>query len=381
MSDSQSELKSRRKATASSHKGGSNPPSSKASLQRKSAAGRLPHKRMEVFESGPSSARARNGASKASGNTAVDPSSSHGSVSRRTSYVVVDSSASDSSPGHAVAWYWYLIVSLALVLALLLVVLDHVNDSTGGDSSLLDAGSISSETSSQSAGGTGLAGDVDEPGLQIRIFNGWTISDIDKALATRSLAKEGDFETAVQSVVKKHGLPFAEGFFLAGEYVVKRGDGFALSLAQQMALSFMEAARPLFTAVSKSGMSLADYAVIASMISAETKNEEEYPMISAIIHNRLERGMPLGIDATTRYEIGDWSNPLSQMVLDELTPYNTRRKVDLPPTGICCPSKETLEAAILPVSVDYLYYRHDQTGQIHYSMTYEEHLQSRALNP
>ena len=217
--------------------------------------------------------------------------------------------------------------------------------------------------------------------LSIKMFNGWTIADIDNALATRNLAAAGAFIEAAGAVAEEKGLPFAEGFFLAGDYTVQRGRNFAYDLASQMAQAWMDAARALFDDVSQGAYSLAQYAVIASMISAETKNPDEFALISSVIHNRLEAGMPLGIDATTRYETGDWTNPLTPEILENLTPYNTRRKVGLPPTGICCPSEETLRAAVLPARTDYFYYRHDKSGTIHLSRTYEEHLLSQTENP
>lgn len=217
--------------------------------------------------------------------------------------------------------------------------------------------------------------------LSIKMFNGWTIADIDNALATRNLAAAGAFIEAAGAVAEEKGLPFAEGFLLAGDYTVQRGRNFAYDLASQMARAWMDAARVLFDDVSQGAYSLAQYAVIASMISAETKNPDEFALISSVIHNRLEAGMPLGIDATTRYETGDWTNPLTPEILENLTPYNTRRKVGLPPTGICCPSEETLRAAVLPARTDCFYYRHDKSGTIHLSRTYEEHLLSQTENP
>jgi cell division protein YceG involved in septum cleavage len=41
--------------------------------------------------------------------------------------------------------------------------------------------------------------------------------------------------------------------------------------------------------------------MIASMIERETVAPEERRLVSAVIYNRLERDMALGIDATLRY--------------------------------------------------------------------------------
>ena len=47
----------------------------------------------------------------------------------------------------------------------------------------------------------------------------------------------------------------------------------------------------------------------------------------------------------------------------------------LPPTPICSPSIDYIEAALNPEETDCLFYLHDRNEQIHCSKTYEEHLQ------
>lgn len=98
------------------------------------------------------------------------------------------------------------------------------------------------------------------------------------------------------------------------------------------------------------------------------------PIISSVIANRIDQGMPLGIDATTRYESGDWSGPITLEQLQADTPYNTRRRPGLPPTGISNPGRDALAAAALPAQTSFLYYLHDRDGIMHPSETYAEHL-------
>ena len=109
------------------------------------------------------------------------------------------------------------------------------------------------------------------------------------------------------------------------------------------------------------------------MIQRETNNQDEMPQIAGIIYNRLAANMPLGIDATTRYELNDWKNPLKEADLEAQTPYNTRRKTGLPPTGIGAPGKAALEAAIRPAENNWYYYLHGSDSQIRYAVTYDEH--------
>jgi cell division protein YceG involved in septum cleavage len=66
--------------------------------------------------------------------------------------------------------------------------------------------------------------------------------------------------------------------------------------------------------------------------------------------------MPLGIDATTRYQYGNWTAPLLESQLHSDSPYNTRLHRGLPPTPIGNPGLSSLKAAARPAHVSYLYY-------------------------
>jgi UPF0755 protein len=97
--------------------------------------------------------------------------------------------------------------------------------------------------------------------------------------------------------------------------------------------------------------------IVASMVERETAAPEERQLVAAVIYNRLERGMPLAIDATIRYGLGvPGTRPLTKTQLASDSPYNTRRFKGLPPTPIGNPGLASLEAAASPAPVDYLYY-------------------------
>jgi UPF0755 protein len=100
-----------------------------------------------------------------------------------------------------------------------------------------------------------------------------------------------------------------------------------------------------------------DVVSIASMIERETVVPAERKLVAAVIYNRLDRGMPLGIDATLRYGLGiPGTRPLTREHLRSDSPYNTRRFRGLPPTPIGNPGLPSLRAAANPAAVDYLYY-------------------------
>ena len=120
---------------------------------------------------------------------------------------------------------------------------------------------------------------------------------------------------------------------------------------------------------------------IASLIAREAAGRSDMKIISGIIWNRLNDGMPLQIDATMQYTLGKnedgtwWGNiDLEEKASD--SPYNSYKNKGLPPTPICSPNIYAIEAALNPEETDCLFYLHDNLGEIHCAETYQEHLEN-----
>lgn len=97
--------------------------------------------------------------------------------------------------------------------------------------------------------------------------------------------------------------------------------------------------------------------IIASMIEEEAKADDERTKISAVIHNRLRKGMALGIDATIQYAVHKYEGqPLTQSDLKIDSPFNTRTRTGLPPHPISSPRAGSIAAAMEPSDDDYLFY-------------------------
>jgi uncharacterized YceG family protein len=106
----------------------------------------------------------------------------------------------------------------------------------------------------------------------------------------------------------------------------------------------------------KKNLSRYDVLIIASMIEREAQLPRERALVSAVIYNRLKRGMPLGIDATIRYYTNNWKRPIRQSELQADEPFNTRLNRGLPPTPIGNPGLASLKAAANPANKPYLFY-------------------------
>ena len=117
--------------------------------------------------------------------------------------------------------------------------------------------------------------------------------------------------------------------------------------------------------------------IIASLIEREAKHDEDRRLVSSVIHNRLEIGMALQIDATVQYVLGKpgewWRKDLAREDLQIKSPYNTYLNTGLPPAPIANPGMASLRAALNPAETNYLYYLSDPDGYNHYAETLGEH--------
>ena len=117
--------------------------------------------------------------------------------------------------------------------------------------------------------------------------------------------------------------------------------------------------------------------IIASMVEREAKIEADRPLISAVIWNRLKKGMKLEVDATVVYAIGSHRQRLTYEDLRIDSPYNTYLYAGLPPGPICNPGLPSIRAALHPAKVDYLFYVAKPDGSHIFSRTFEEHVAAK----
>ena len=98
----------------------------------------------------------------------------------------------------------------------------------------------------------------------------------------------------------------------------------------------------------RKNLSRYDVLIIASMIEREALVPRDRRLIAAVIYNRLKEGMPLGIDATLRFALNQWSRPLRVSELNSNSAFNTRKHDGLPPTPIGSPGLAAMRAAANP---------------------------------
>lgn len=164
-----------------------------------------------------------------------------------------------------------------------------------------------------------------------------------------------------------------EGYLAPGTYLIHKDED-AKVVEETMINTFQEVLDEL--GLKKKDVSIPQVITIASLIQREAGGKSDMRLISGIIHNRLEIGMPLQIDATLQYIKGDedqwWPAPKSEDKNID-SPFNTYKNIGLPPTPIATPGKEAIRAALNPMKTNCLFYLHDSRRNIHCATTYEQH--------
>ncbi len=202
------------------------------------------------------------------------------------------------------------------------------------------------------------------PTVKVTIPEGRSIAET--AAIVRQTALSGSYLKAAHrnprevKGFKNYGVPRGtrtlEGFLFPATYELKRKST-ARDLAAQQLATFKRTFDPLDRkAAHRKNLSDYDVLVIASMIEREAQIAKDRRLISAVIYNRLKQHIPLGIDATLRYHLNNWSRPLRQSELQQDSAFNTRTRQGLPPTPIGSPGLASIQAALNPAKVNYLFY-------------------------
>lgn len=164
----------------------------------------------------------------------------------------------------------------------------------------------------------------------------------------------------------------SEGMLLPDTYTYSKP-----VLPRQLLGHMLEAQRSLLEQIGAEGMDARVLRTIASIVEKETSLDAERPMVSAVIRNRLQRGMRLQMDPTVIYglwrEDGHFSGNLRKVDLARDTPWNTYTRPGLPATPIGNPGRTSLLAAAQPADVDYLYFVANGEGGHVFASDFEQH--------
>ncbi len=182
----------------------------------------------------------------------------------------------------------------------------------------------------------------------------------------------GDVSTSLREIPDEAGLTHWEGLLFPDTYE------FATSaeptdILQRLSSTMEQRVDSIdWTAAEAAGITPYEGLIIASLIESEAMLDEERPLVSSVIHNRLAQEMKLDIDATVLYALGTRDPAEFDREVD--SPFNTYIVAGLPPTPISSPGRASLEAAAAPAASDYLFYvLSDLEGHHAFASTLEEH--------
>jgi len=168
--------------------------------------------------------------------------------------------------------------------------------------------------------------------------------------------------------------PDLEGFLFPDTFEMKPAAP-AADLVQLQLQDFEQRIKGVDMSYAKSkNLTVFDVLIIASLVEDEAGIPSQRKQVAAVVYNRLKEGMTLGIDATIRFAVGNYTQPLTESELAVDSPYNTRTNAGLPPGPINSPGLEAIEAAAHPAKSDFLFYVNEPgtCGKLAFSETEDE---------
>ncbi len=236
-------------------------------------------------------------------------------------------------------------------------------------------------------------GETSDNIIKVFLAEGGTINDLADSLYNLGLIKDKNafilnmknpspyeaYSFLEDAISTKNGRIVAmEGYLFPDTYQV-----FKNATEQDIVKRFLTRFNNIFTTAYMQraevlGLSIDQVTTLASIIQREGK-EADFKKVSAVFHNRLQKGMPLGSDVTVQYILNTKKLNLSAQDIAVDSPYNTYKRTGLPPGPICNPGKAAIEAALWPdetyVKEGWLYFclGDPATGDLVFAKTLTQH--------
>ena len=209
---------------------------------------------------------------------------------------------------------------------------------------------------------------------------GLTIPEMAAVFAGAGLGKAADFEAAARDTESIRALDPAardlEGYLFPETYALRRDTPASTLVAQMTGLFLKTFTQPMRDAAKAHGLTVREAVTLAALVEKETAVAEERPLVAAVYLNRKKAGMPMQADPTVIFALqraGRYTGNLRREDLQFDSPYNTYRYPGLPPGPIASPGKASLEAAVNPAPVDFIYFVSKNDGSHVFARTLDEH--------
>ena len=223
----------------------------------------------------------------------------------------------------------------------------------------------------------------DESQIKLTFPEGFILYQFAKKVEESGLASSEEFIKETDDYFNKMGYTFdpsnlyfkMEGYLFPDTYYFTKDQSvteIVTKLAETMEDVFTD---EYLNKAKEMNLTTHDVLTIASLIEREADNDEERARISGVIYNRLDIGMPLQIDASVIYGLGEGKEHKTKVLLEDLkvdNPFNTYKNPGLPPGPIASPGKKSIQAALYPEEHDYFYYVMGENGHV-FAKTFAEH--------
>lgn len=191
---------------------------------------------------------------------------------------------------------------------------------------------------------------------------GFTVEEIGTRLGEETAIDPARFDAvatsgAVHSSYQPAGSTNLDGVLGTGTYLVLPGET-PKQLLTQMVDRFAAQADAAGVTAGAASVGLTPYQLItmASIVQKEGYIDKNMGPVARVVLNRLAAGMPLQMDSTVLYSLGQDGGTVTTKDLQLPSPYNTYLNKGLTPTPICFPSSTALKAAMAPPAGSWLFF-------------------------
>ncbi|MEU9320280.1 endolytic transglycosylase MltG [Streptomyces sp. NPDC048295] len=209
------------------------------------------------------------------------------------------------------------------------------------------------------------------------IPEGWRASQVYAAVDRILAVEPGTTEKAAGTAdlplpAAAKGNP--EGYLFPATYPVTSGTT-PQSLLRYMADTAVQrfGADHITEGARRNGVSVYQTVTIASIVQAEADSVADMGKVARVVHNRLDRGMPLQMDSTLNYALNRSTLHTTEGDTKIDSPYNSYERKGLPPTPIGNPGEQAMSAAIDPTPGSWLYFVTVKPGDTRFTSSYTEH--------
>lgn len=193
-----------------------------------------------------------------------------------------------------------------------------------------------------------------------------------KSAILDDLLPDFDKEEFIRQGSQVEGYLFPDTYFISPFATVEE-------VIAKMRNNFDQQISDLMFDINRSGRTLDEIIIMASLLETEARTTESRRIISGLLWKRLDNGMRLQVDAVFPYFMGKNTFELTLADLRYDSPYNTYRYEGLPPTAIANPGLDSIKASLYPEESPFWYYLSDMKGEMHYAITHDDHVRNKNI--